>query len=110
MIRKISIDQLLPGMYVVDLHKRWLDHSIWQSRFKVRDEAHIWKLREEGINQLSIDTTKGIDLPPTPMASINRLERRLQSMAEIKAGIPVPCHWARSGGGRRVCSVKQAVR
>ncbi|HMT81494.1 MAG TPA: HD-GYP domain-containing protein [Azonexus sp.] len=88
MIRKISIDQLLPGMYVVDLHKRWLDHSIWQSRFKVRDEAHIWKLREEGINQLSIDTTKGIDLPPTPMANINRLERRLQSMAEIKAGIP----------------------
>ena len=61
MIRKISIDQLLPGMYVVDLHKRWLDHSIWQSRFKVRDEAHIWKLREEGIGQLSIDTTSVAD-------------------------------------------------
>lgn len=88
MIRQISIDQLLPGMYVVDLHKRWLDHSIWQPRFKVRDEAHIWMLREEGISQLSVDTVKGIDLPPSPMATLNRIDRRLQSMAEIKAAIP----------------------
>ena len=63
MIRKISIDQLLPGMYVVDLHKRWFDHSLWQSKFKVRDDAHVWKLREEGISDISIDTAKGLDLP-----------------------------------------------
>ena len=36
MIRKITIDQLLPDMYVVDLHKRWFDHSLWQSKFKDR--------------------------------------------------------------------------
>ncbi len=88
MIRQISIDQLLPGMYVVDLHKRWLDHSLWQSRFKVRDEAHIWKLREEGIEKISIDTDKGVDLPSSPMAAINRLDIQLKSMAEIKATQP----------------------
>jgi len=87
MIRKISIDQLLPGMYVVDLHKRWLEHSLWQSRFKVRDEAHIWKLREEGIGELSIDTTKGVDLPPPPIASIHRRDPGGKSMAELKAAI-----------------------
>ncbi len=68
MIRKIFINQLLPGMYVVDLHKRWFDHSLWQSKFKVRDEAHIAKIKEEGIKEISIDTARGIDLPPTPMA------------------------------------------
>ncbi len=88
MIRKIAIDQLRPGMYVVDLHKRWLDHSIWIKRFKVRDDAHIWKLKEEGITELSIDTTKGIDLPPSPIARINQVERKIQSLAEIKAAIP----------------------
>lgn len=88
MIRKISVDQLLPGMYVVDLHKRWLDHSIWLQRFKVRDEAQIWKLREEGIAEVSIDTARGIDLPPSPIARINRVEQRLQSLAEIKAAMP----------------------
>ena len=90
MIRKIAIDQLLPGMYVVDLHKRWLEHSIWQSRFKVRDEAQIWKLREEGISELSIDTAKGADLPPEPepQRHFSHLDLGLKSIAEIKAAIP----------------------
>ena len=88
MIRKISIDQLLPGMYVVDLHKRWLDHSIWIKRFKVRDDDHIWKLKDEGIVEVSIDTAKGIDLPPSPIARINAVEKRIRSLAEIKAEIP----------------------
>jgi HD-GYP domain-containing protein (c-di-GMP phosphodiesterase class II) len=88
MIRKISIDQLLPGMYVVDLHKRWMDHSLWQSKFKVRDEAHVWKLREEGISDISIDTARGIDLPPTPIARINQIDLKLKSLAEIKAAKP----------------------
>lgn len=89
MIRKISVEQLLPGMYVVDLHKRWLDHSIWLQRFKVRDEEHIWKLKNEGIVEVSIDTTKGIDLPPSPIARINAVEQRFKSLAEIKAAMPV---------------------
>lgn len=88
MIRKIAIDQLLPGMYVVDLHKRWLDHSIWIKRFKVRDEDHIWKLKDEGITEVSIDTAKGIDLPPSPIARINAVEKRIKSLAEIKAEMP----------------------
>ncbi len=88
MIRKISIDQLLPGMYVVDLHKRWLDHSIWIKRFKVRDDNHIWKLKDDGIVEVSIDTAKGIDLPPSPIARINAVEKRIKSLAEIKAEMP----------------------
>jgi HD-GYP domain-containing protein (c-di-GMP phosphodiesterase class II) len=92
MIHRISIDQLQPGMYVVDLHKHWLEHSIWWQRFKVRDAAHIWRLREEGIREVSIDTAKGSDLPlppaPPPMAQLNRIEERLRSLAEIKAARP----------------------
>jgi HD-GYP domain-containing protein (c-di-GMP phosphodiesterase class II) len=81
-LRKISVHELLPGMYVVDLHKRWLEHNIWQKRFAIRDEAHVQKLIAEGISEVSIDTEKGIDLPPSPVARINQLERRFQSLAE----------------------------
>lgn len=66
MIRKISVRDLLPGMYVVDLHKRWLDHNIWQSRFPVRDAAQVDRLVAEGIAEVSIDTDKGLDLPAPP--------------------------------------------
>ena len=88
MIRKITIDQLLPDMYVVDLHKRWFDHSLWQSKFKVRDDAHVSKIREEGISEISIDTARGIDLPPTPIARINQIDLKLKSLAEIRAATP----------------------
>ncbi len=91
MIHRISIDQLQPGMYVVDLHKHWLEHSIWWRRFTVRDAAHIWRLREEGIREVSIDTERGGDLPPPPpppMVQINRIEEKLHSLAEIKAAQP----------------------
>jgi HD-GYP domain-containing protein (c-di-GMP phosphodiesterase class II) len=90
MIRRISADQLLPGMYVVDVHMRWLDHSLWQRRFMVRDEAHAWKIREQGIREVSIDTTKGIDLPPSPLARINQIDLKLKSLAEIRAATPRP--------------------
>lgn len=62
-VRKIKIDQLIPGMFVVDVHKAWLEHNIWRKRFEVRDEAHIEELRKEGISILSIDTERGLDLP-----------------------------------------------
>jgi HD-GYP domain-containing protein (c-di-GMP phosphodiesterase class II) len=90
MIRKIPIRDLLPGMYVVDLHKRWLDHNIWQQRFLVRDEAHVRKLVSEGISEVSIDTDKGIDLPlpETPVARINEVERKFMSLAERVRAAP----------------------
>ncbi|MGE5472210.1 MAG: HD-GYP domain-containing protein [Bacteroidota bacterium] len=83
MIRKIAIRHLLPGMYVVDLHKGWLEHNIWQRRFLIRDEAHIQMLYEQGIGEVSIDTDKGIDLPapPQPVAH-QEIERKILSIAE----------------------------
>ncbi|MDP3637537.1 MAG: HD-GYP domain-containing protein [Azonexus sp.] len=74
MIRQIPVRDLLPGMYVVDLHKSWLTHSIWRQRFAVRDAAHVRELQAAGIAQVSIDTRKGIDLPATPIARIDQVE------------------------------------
>ena len=86
MIRQIPVSELLPGMYVVDLHKNWLDHSFWRQRFEIRNEAHVRELVAEGIANVSIDTNRGIDLPPSPLARINEVERKFISLAErIKA-------------------------
>ncbi len=77
MIRKIPLAELLPDMFVVDLHKPWIEHAIWRSRFRVRDEAHIRKLREAGIVEVSIDTEQGIDLPPPHLPGPQDFGRRL---------------------------------
>ncbi|MDP3538150.1 MAG: HD-GYP domain-containing protein [Azonexus sp.] len=82
MIRKISIRKLQPGMYVVDLHKHWLEHSIWRKKFVVRDESQIARLVEEGIVEVSIDTSKGVDIPSLPVVTIAVVERKVKSIAE----------------------------
>ncbi len=88
MIRKIPIRDLQPGMFVVDLHKHWLEHNIWRKRFMVRDDAHVAHLVDEGIHEVSIDTERGIDIPPSPIQRINAVEQRIRSLAEIKAEMP----------------------
>lgn len=90
MIRKISVTDLLPGMFVVDVHKRWLDHLLWRKRFLVRDVAHIEKIKANGISEVSIDTDKGIDIPEplSPMARLNAVEQKFVSLFELKEALP----------------------
>lgn len=66
MIRKIPVRKLVPGMYVVDLHKGWLEHTLWRSRFLVQDDALVRRLEEEGVSEVSIDTERGLDIPAPP--------------------------------------------
>jgi HD-GYP domain-containing protein (c-di-GMP phosphodiesterase class II) len=90
-IRKIAAKQLLPGMYVVDLHCRWLETNFWRRRFEVEDDEQIARILDDGISEVSIDTARGIDLPLAPaatMARLNEVERKFKSLAEIKATIP----------------------
>lgn len=62
MIRRLAVRDLLPGMYVVDLHQPWFKHDYWKTRFIVRDPAHIQQLIDDGISEVSIDTTLGADI------------------------------------------------
>jgi HD-GYP domain-containing protein (c-di-GMP phosphodiesterase class II) len=95
-IRTIAIDQLQPGMYIVDLHRPWLAHSFWRGRFMVGDTAQIVRLVEEGVTEVSIDTDKGLDLPSVePLIAtddeiarhfISRLERLKAKPATVSLG------------------------
>ena len=87
MIRKIAATQLLPGMFVVDLHCRWFQTSFWRKHFLLEDAAAVGKIQADGITEVSIDTARGIDLPLAPaasMARLNEIERKFKTLAEIK--------------------------
>ena len=90
MIRRIAISHLRPGMFVVDVHKGWLEHNVWRTRFKVRDEAHVRLLEAEGISEVSIDTGRGPDIPPIaePMLRLDELERPIRQPSRRFASRP----------------------
>ena len=64
MLRKISVDQVRPGMYVHELCGSWLDNPFWSSTFTLRDRADVHKLQASGVRELWIDTDKGLDVAP----------------------------------------------
>lgn len=59
MRKKITIDQLIPGMYVVSTNRSWLQLPFF--RKKIRDDRAVDKLREHLVTELVIDTERGLD-------------------------------------------------
>lgn len=91
MIKKIAIDQLLPGMFVHDLNCGWLDHPFLKSKFPVRDQATIEKIRAIGIRELYIDTIKGADVfaARTQQEVSEDLDRLLREIASRDDDKPI---------------------
>ena len=88
MTKKISIEQLKPGMYVSDLGSDWMSHPFLRSAFAVKDEAMVKKIAESGIHEVYIDPSRGDDVPDAPTAEevTEHLEHEM-----LKAAVePVP--------------------
>lgn len=84
-IKKISLEQLKPGMFVHDLDCGWLQHPFLFSRFAV-DEAAIKKIEAAGIKSLYIDTERGTDVPQAPAFPdvAQQARQRIASLGEVR--------------------------
>ncbi len=61
MLRKIPIDQLVPGMYVEQLDRSWLLVPVFRN--PIASDDQVRKLKEWDVREVVIDTDKGIDSP-----------------------------------------------
>lgn len=61
-IKRIDVKQLRVGMYIHDLNCSWLDHPFARSRFEVKQQSIIAKIRAIGIREVYIDTDRGVDV------------------------------------------------
>lgn len=65
-IKRISIEQLIPGMYVVEMDVPWYRTPFLFHKRLVNDLQTIAIMKQHGIRTVTIDTDKGVDLPSTP--------------------------------------------
>jgi HD-GYP domain-containing protein (c-di-GMP phosphodiesterase class II) len=77
-IKKISVDELKPGMFIHDLNCGWMDHPFLTNRFPVKDEQTVDKIRGEGIREIYIDTSRGLDVAHAPTADEVQQEIRVE--------------------------------
>jgi putative nucleotidyltransferase with HDIG domain len=82
MIKKIHVRDLIPGMYIHDLNCEWMEHPFLTNSFRVDGEARIAKIRSLGIQEVYIDTDRGLDLPNAPTAREAQvdLQRRMETI------------------------------
>ncbi len=66
MIKKIRVNQLVPGMYVHKLAGSWLDHPFWKRAFLLADTAQVELIRRSKVFELWIDTSRGHDVQMEP--------------------------------------------
>ena len=68
-VKRISIDQLVPGMYLVGVDIPWIDTPFLRNKFLVKNTSVVAKLRSCGAAQVDIDTERGADVAPPPVAA-----------------------------------------
>ena len=62
MLKKISVDQLVVGMYLQELVGTWLDNPFWRANFVITKASDVALLRASRISEVWIDTAKGLDV------------------------------------------------
>jgi cyclic di-GMP phosphodiesterase len=92
MIKKISIDEVRLGMYIHKINGNWMDHPFWKSTFLLSEQADLEKLKRCNLEELWIDTSRGLDVQhgntreidkPENTASVISLpvERKIEKVA-----------------------------
>ena len=63
--KQISIDELVVGMYIVGLDRPWLQSPFLFQRRRIGRHEEIARLKAYGVQQVTIDSTRGLDLVET---------------------------------------------
>jgi putative nucleotidyltransferase with HDIG domain len=82
-IKRVRLADLRTGMYVHDLNCGWLDHGFFRQRFLLRHDGQIQKMKDQGLHEIYIDTSRGADVEgaPTQEEIETELTRELRESA-----------------------------
>ena len=63
MLKKISVTDVVLGMYIHEFCGSWMDHPFWKANFELQTLADLRSLQNSAVTEVWIDTVKGLDLP-----------------------------------------------
>ncbi|MBD0315200.1 MAG: DUF3391 domain-containing protein [Nitrospiraceae bacterium] len=100
LLRPIHIDQVVPGMFIVDMDVPWYRTPFLFHKRLIKDAGTIELLKRHGIRTVTIDTTKGLDVPAVPAAE-PKPDIDVQTVEEMPSdGVPEDLAASASAGPR----------
>ncbi len=94
MLKKINVKDARLGMFVQELCGSWMDHPFWKKAFDLSDPKDLHTLQNCGLQEIWIDTSKGLDVEEgvqavTAEEAAHKVEQELkQVFQEEKKVVP----------------------
>jgi HD-GYP domain-containing protein (c-di-GMP phosphodiesterase class II) len=66
MLKTVPVSQVTIGMYIHELKGPWMEHPFWRTRFVLKDESDLHKLKTSRLKEVVIDNERGLDVLPEP--------------------------------------------
>jgi len=90
MLKRIHVRNVRLGMYIQELCGSWMDHPFWKKSFELTDPNDLKTLQTCGIQEVWIDTDKGLDVEGefavvTAEEEAKKIEKELQKLARSEA-------------------------
>lgn len=83
MLKKIKVNDVRLGMYLQEVCGSWMDHPFWKGSFKLTEEKDLNTLKNCGVDEVWIDTSKGLDVD-LGVAALSQAEGELKVESELK--------------------------
>lgn len=62
MLKTIKVEQVTLGMHIHSFEGPWMDHPFWRTKFTLKSEKDLEKLRHSNTKLVTIDVAKGKDV------------------------------------------------
>lgn len=89
MLKCIAVADLRVGMYIHEFCGAWMDHPFWKSRFLLKTEKDLQRIKASSIGTLWIDVGKGLDVA-ADAGSISPEEAAAEAEANLLAAVQSP--------------------
>lgn len=89
-IKTISIDQLKLGMFMVGMDQPWYRTPFLLHKRLIRHAEDIELLKQHGIREVKIDSSRGLDVEPGPAGNLNPAPPIHKPAASLESILEVP--------------------
>lgn len=64
MLKTINVDQVTIGMFIHGFDGSWMDHPFWKTKFVLKNDKDLSKVKASAVKGVIIDVEKGEDVVP----------------------------------------------
>ena len=89
MLKRIAVADVRIGMYIHEFCGAWMEHPFWKSKFLLKSEKDLQRIKVSSIGELWIDVSKGLDVD-AGVPSVSPEEVEAQAEAKLLAAVQAP--------------------